>query len=77
LIVAGGGVRNRALMQEIMGRAGVPVDTSDVHGVPASLREAVAFAVLGALSADRVAITLPRVTGVDRAPIAGSWVWPG
>ena len=33
-------------------------------------------AVLGALAADRVPLTLPAVTGVRRAPRAGTWIHP-
>jgi 1,6-anhydro-N-acetylmuramate kinase len=80
LVLAGGGVRNAALVAalraaaELRGRA---VVTSDDAGIPASHREAIAFAILGALCEDRVPITLPGVTGVtDPAPIAGCWVRP-
>ncbi len=76
LILAGGGTRNRALVAELTARAGVPVQISDELGVPATLREAMAFAVLGALCQDGVPITLPAITGVDRAPVAGCWTWP-
>jgi 1,6-anhydro-N-acetylmuramate kinase len=76
LILAGGGTRNRALVGELRGRAGVPVQVSDEFGIPSSLREAVGMAVLGALCEDRVPITLKQITGVDRAPIAGWWVLP-
>jgi anhydro-N-acetylmuramic acid kinase len=77
LVLAGGGVQNGALMEEI-GRAasarGQTVVVSDSLGVPAAYREAVAFAVLGALCRDRVPVTLPRVTGVSPpAPLAGCW----
>lgn len=76
LIIAGGGVRNRALVHELKGRAEAPVDMSDGHGVPATLREAMGWAVLGALCQDRVPVSLPQVTGVERAPIAGCWTLP-
>lgn len=76
LIIAGGGVRNRALVQEIKGRAEAQVDMSDGHGVPATLREAMCWAVLGALCQDRVSISLPQVTGVENPPIAGCWTMP-
>ncbi len=76
LVLAGGGTHNRALVDELTGRAGVPVVTSDRLGVPSSMREAAAMAVLGALCQDRVAITIPGITGVERAPIAGSWTLP-
>jgi 1,6-anhydro-N-acetylmuramate kinase len=76
LVLAGGGVRNRALVGEISQRAGVPVVISDQLGVPAAMREAMGMAVLGALCQDRVPITVPAVTGVDGAPIAGVWTLP-
>ena len=76
LILAGGGTRNRALVGELRGRAGVPVQLSDELGIPTSLREAMAMAILGALCEDRVPITLKQITGVERAPVAGWWVLP-
>ena len=55
----------------------IPVLTTDQAGIPASYREAAAMALLGALSQDRVPITLPRVTGVGSpAPVSGTWVLP-
>jgi 1,6-anhydro-N-acetylmuramate kinase len=77
LVLAGGGVKNAALVSEISGRSGVFAAESDALGVPASYREAAAMAVLGALCERFVPITLPQVTGVDRAPLAGCWAWPG
>jgi anhydro-N-acetylmuramic acid kinase len=76
VIVAGGGVRNRRLLLELTARAGLPVETADRHGVPPAYREAIGWAVLGALAQDRVATALPAVTGADRAALAGSWTWP-
>ncbi|MCK6489871.1 MAG: anhydro-N-acetylmuramic acid kinase, partial [Planctomycetes bacterium] len=76
LVLAGGGVLNRALMAELKERAGIPVQPSDTLGVPAAWREAMAWAVLGALSQDRVPVTLPQVTGVAKAPISGCWTLP-
>jgi hypothetical protein len=43
--------------------------------MPIEAREAACFAVLGALCADGVPITLPHVTGCRTpAPVSGSWV---
>ena len=78
IILAGGGALNQTLWRELSERAKAPVMRSDELGVPAQYREAIAMAVLGALSADGVPITLPQVTGCARpAPIAGCWVYPG
>lgn len=75
VVLAGGGTRNAALVGAIRGNATAPV--SILEGGLAEYREAAAMAVLGALSQDRVAIMLPRVTGVaEPAPVAGVWVYP-
>ncbi len=77
IILAGGGALNQALWRELSQRAKAPVRRSDDLGVPAQYREAIAMAVLGALSADGVPITLPQVTGCAcPAPNAGCWTHP-
>ena len=78
VLLAGGGLRNRALHAALITAcAPAIVAATDQHGVPAAYREAYAMAVLGALAQDRVAITLPQVTGVaGPAPLAGCWTLP-
>jgi len=76
LILAGGGIKNKTLLDEIKARASAAISLSDEFGIPAAYREAVAMAVLGALCQDRVPITLSQVTGVVNAPVAGSWIFP-
>lgn len=77
VLLAGGGAKNAALVRAISGRSGARVERTDAFAVPIGFREAAGMAVLGALSADRVPITLPRVTGVsDPAPVAGVWAFP-
>ncbi len=76
VIIAGGGTQNAALVDALRDRIPRPVRLSDVFGVPAKAREAMAMAVLGALCADGVPITLPRITGCQEATVAGSWWLP-
>ncbi len=77
IILAGGGARHLALKKAIGDAATTTVRISDELAVPLEARESMAFAVLGALCADGVAITLPQVTGCSRpAPVAGTWVRP-
>src|SRR5205823_4615032 len=64
VLLAGGGVKNRALAKEIASCSSSRVSLTDDLGVPSGYREAACFAVLGALCQDKVPITLPRVTGV-------------
>lgn len=78
LILAGGGVRNAALIADVRLAAAdhrQSVSVSDALAIPAAFREAIEFAILGALCHDGVPITLPAVTGVSSpAPLAGCWV---
>lgn len=77
IVLAGGGVLNKALLGEFQKRSKSPVNRSDDFSVPAPYREAMAMAVLGALCQERIPITLPQVTKLPGpAPVAGSWVYP-
>lgn len=76
IILAGGGVKNKTLVEEIQKRSKIPVELSDKNGIPSTHREAAAMAVLGALCRDRVPITLPQVTGVLSNSISGVWALP-
>jgi len=70
LIAAGGGVHNRAIMRRL--EAERKVARTDDYGIPAQAREAVAFAILGAATLDRVPANLPRVTGASRPVVLGA-----
>lgn len=78
IILAGGGVFNRALVNAIRASCVASVVTSDSLGIPAAFREAACFAVLGALADDGVPITLPQVTGRGdrRSGKDGVWTYP-
>lgn len=76
-VLAGGGVRNATLAAAIRSHTTGAVSASEEFGIPGEYREAACFAVLGALSQDRVPISLPQVTGVKGTPpVAGCWVLP-
>jgi len=63
VLVAGGGVKNAALMAALRRFIPGSVETTDASGVPADARETMAMALLGALADDGDSITLPAVTG--------------
>ena len=73
LVIAGGGVKNRTLVNLIEEQSYYEVSRSDDLGIPCEAREAMAFAVLGALSQDAVPISLPQVTGATNPGVAGVW----
>lgn len=73
ILLAGGGAHNRALSRAIASASTALVAPLDAHGLPGAFREAAEFALLGALCADRVSITLPAVTGVTAAPLSGTF----
>ena len=77
IVVAGGGALNTSLVDAIRHASAPPLRVSSELGVPVQAREALAMAVLGALCADGVPITLPQVTGCrEPAPVAGAWYMP-
>lgn len=74
MIVAGGGVRNRTLMNRLrllFELHGVKVLLSDDVGVPAQAKEAVAFALLAWLSWHGLAGNVPAATGASHAVVLG------
>ena len=75
VLVAGGGTRNPTLMRMLKDSLAPEiktVETTDAHGVPADLREAVAFAILGAYRLRGLPNTLPRTTGASRSVSGGA-----
>lgn len=76
VVLAGGGAKNKTLVQRIEANVSADVVRSDDLGIPCDAREAMGFAVLGALSQDGVPITLPKVTGASSPGRAGAWVYP-
>ncbi len=76
LVLAGGGAKNLALLEAIRQASGLKVITTNDLAIPVDMREAVCMAVLGALSADGVVITLPAVTGATNPGVAGVWTRP-
>lgn len=76
VVLAGGGARNRAIVSAIERHHGRRPRTSDELGVPIESREATCFAVLGALAADGVPASLPRITGSATTGRDGQWILP-
>lgn len=78
LVLTGGGARNPTLVDEIRRRvAPVALRRVDEFGLPAEAREAVAWAVMGAMSVlAGQPVTLPSVTGARGAVRLGSLTWP-
>ncbi len=73
VLLSGGGVRNGLLWRLLeQGLGGVPVARTDEDGVPAAAREAVATAVLAALTLDGVPGNLPSATGAAGSRLLGS-----
>ncbi len=77
VILAGGGVKNAALLRSIRQACRGTVSLSDELGVPSEFREAMAMAVLGELCRQRVPITSAGITGrAEPGPVSGHWVLP-
>ena len=73
VIASGGGTRNPTLMAMVRAELpGTPVRASDELGLPATAKEAYAFAVLGFLTAHGLPGTAPTATGARHASVLGS-----
>ncbi|MES4908325.1 MULTISPECIES: anhydro-N-acetylmuramic acid kinase [unclassified Streptomyces] len=77
VIASGGGTRNPTLLAALRRALGaVPLRTSDELGLPSAAKEAYAFAVLGFLTAQGLAGTVPACTGARHPSVLGS-ITPG
>jgi anhydro-N-acetylmuramic acid kinase len=72
ILVCGGGARNDFLLESI-GRLlpGLPIELTDVHGVPAEDVEAISFALLAAETVRGRPGNEPRATGAKRPVVCG------
>lgn len=77
VLVSGGGVRNATLMAQIVERTtGVEVQSTDAIGLPADAKEAVAFALIGWLTAHGLPGSVAACTGAEGDRVLGS-IMPG
>jgi len=73
VFVSGGGARNRTLMERLAARMHpASVELSDVMGLPAEAKEAMAFAVLGYETLRERAGNVPAATGAQRPVVLGA-----
>ena len=73
VLVSGGGARNRSLIERLAARLNpAPVELSDVLGLPAEAKEAMAFVVLGYETLRERAGNVPAATGADRPVVLGA-----
>jgi len=73
-VIAGGGVKNATLMRMLrsgLEPLGVKVRLMEELGVPAQAKEAVAFALLGWLTWNRLPGNVPAATGASRSVVLG------
>lgn len=81
VLLAGGGTRNPVLVRMIRDELpGATVRVSDEAGLPSAAKEALAFAVLGFLTVNGQAGSLPSCTGARHGSVLGAVVpgrtWP-
>lgn len=72
IIVSGGGLQNRVLIEAIKRQTELPLRTTDERNVPSQAKEAVAFAIIGAMTLDRLPGNVPSATGANRPVVLGS-----
>jgi anhydro-N-acetylmuramic acid kinase len=74
VIASGGGTENRTMMNVLRHELGqdIGLRTTDELGVPSAAKEAMAFALLAAMTLDGVPGNVPAVTGARRAVVLGT-----
>lgn len=77
LVLSGGGAANPALTASLAAALpGVRITTSDEFGAPSAAKEAIAFALIGWLTAHGLAANIPSCTGAPAGRVLGS-ITPG
>ncbi len=76
VVVSGGGVHNRTLLDGLRSRLGVPVTSIDRLGIAADAKEAYLFALLGHFAVNGVPGAEPVATGAATAAVLGSLTPP-
>jgi anhydro-N-acetylmuramic acid kinase len=74
VVASGGGIHNQAIMGWLTSELGsrVIIRRTDVLGIPAEAKEAIAFALLGAATLDGEPSNVPSVTGASKRMVLGS-----
>ncbi len=72
VLVCGGGVHNRSLMQRLASRTQVPVCSTGEYGIDPDWVEAVAFAWFAKRTLEGMTSSLPGVTGARRPAVLGA-----
>ncbi|MCD4668353.1 MAG: anhydro-N-acetylmuramic acid kinase, partial [Sulfurimonas sp.] len=71
LIVCGGGVKNRFLMQRLQKLCDIEVKSSDELGISSDFMEAMAFAWLAKMRVHKQEVDLKSVTGAKKNSVLG------
>ena len=72
VLICGGGVNNQTLLERLQARlAGIPVESTAIHGIDPDFLEAIGFAWLAKRTLDGLPGNLPEVTGASGLRILG------
>ncbi|HHI81375.1 MAG TPA: anhydro-N-acetylmuramic acid kinase [Planctomycetes bacterium] len=78
ILVAGGGLRNQAMMKALRDSlAPREVESCEVLGIAPQFREAACFAALGRRALLNLPGSFPSTTGVEAPTVLGKWAFPG
>ena len=72
VLICGGGVHNSTLLERLRARlAGIPIESTTIHGIDPDFLEAIGFAWLAKRTLDGLPGNLPEVTGASGPRILG------
>jgi len=76
LVISGGGVHNRFLVDRLREKTGLRIMTAEDFGIPGDAKEAILFAILAYHTFRKIPANIPSATGARHPAILGKLVYP-
>jgi anhydro-N-acetylmuramic acid kinase len=76
LVISGGGLHNRFLVERLRSETGLHIMTAEDFGIPGDAKEAILFAILAYHTFRKIPASIPSATGAAHPAILGKLVYP-
>lgn len=76
LVISGGGLHNRFLVERLRSETGLHIMTAEDFGIPGDAKEAILFALLAYHTFRKIPANIPSATGARHPTVLGKVVYP-
>jgi len=76
LVISGGGLHNRFLVERLRSETGLRIMTAEDFGIPGDAKEAILFAILAYHTFRKIPASIPSATGARHPAVLGKVVYP-